>query len=62
LIPVLIGALYTAHELINPEYWYEGMNFLLIFVGVALITGVYLWRRSVIVIWLGDGLRRMLAI
>jgi hypothetical protein len=52
--------MYTAHEMINPEYWYEGMSFGFVFVGVALVTALYLWRRSVVVIWLGDGLRRFL--
>ncbi len=42
----------------NPEYWYGSMSFALVFVGVALWTVIYLWRRSAIVIWLGDGLYR----
>lgn len=58
LTPLLIGLMYTAHEMSNPEYWYGGMNFPLIFVGVALWAGIYLWRRSAVVIWLGDGLYR----
>lgn len=60
LTPFLIGAMYTAHEMSNPEYWYEGMNFLFVFIGVTLYTLVYLWRRGVIAIWLGDGLGRFL--
>lgn len=58
LTPLLIGLMYTAHEMSNPEYWYGGMNFALIFVGVAIWAAIYLWRRSAVVIWLGDGLHR----
>ncbi len=54
--PLLIGSMYVLHEMTNPEYWYEGMLFPLIFIGIALFAMVYLWRRNVIVIWLGDGL------
>lgn len=54
----LIGLMYTAHEMTNPEYWYGGMNFILIFVGVTIWSSLYLWRRGVIAIWLGDGLYR----
>jgi hypothetical protein len=58
LTPPLIGLMYTAHEISNPEYWYGGMNFVLIFVGVTIWTAIYLWRRGVIAIWLGDGFYR----
>lgn len=58
LTPFLIGLMYAAHEMSNPEYWYGGMNFVLIFVGVAIWASIYLWRRSAVVIWLGDGLYR----
>lgn len=58
LTPLLIGLMYTAHEMSNPEYWYGSVNFVLIFVGVVIWASVYLWRRSVVVIWLGDGLYR----
>ncbi len=58
LTPLLIGLMYTAHEMSNPEYWYGGMNFVLIFVGVAIWSAIYLWRRGVVAIWLGDGLYR----
>jgi len=61
LTPVLIGLMYTAHEMTNPEYWYEGMSFVLTFVGVVLITAIYLWRRNVIAIWLGDGIGRLVS-
>ncbi|HET7010729.1 MAG TPA: hypothetical protein VFI11_08145 [Anaerolineales bacterium] len=61
LTPVLIGAMYTLHEVTNPEYWYEGVPFALVFVGVSLACAVYLWRRSLPVVWLGDGLGRFLA-
>ncbi len=61
LTPILIAAMYTAHELSNPEYWYEGLSFTFVFVGVALLTGLYLWRRNVVAIWLGDGLRWFLS-
>jgi Na+-transporting NADH:ubiquinone oxidoreductase subunit NqrB len=58
--PVLIGLMYMVHEMTNPEYWYEGMFFPIIFIGVAIFAMIYLWRRSVVVIWLGDGLGRFL--
>jgi hypothetical protein len=58
LTPPLIGLMYTAHEMTNPEYWYGNMNFVLIYVGVTIWSAVYLWRRGVIAIWLGDGLYR----
>jgi hypothetical protein len=58
--PLLVAAMYIAHELSDPEYWYEGMRFALVYGGVALITGIYLWRRNLVVIWLGDGLGRLL--
>lgn len=60
LTPFLIGLMYTAHEMTNPEYCYESMKFALVFVSVTVSTYVYIWRRSVIVIWLGDGLARFL--
>ncbi len=61
LTPLLIGAMYTFHEMSNPEYWYEGMQFDLVFIGVVVTASVYLWRRSVVVIWLGDGLGKLMA-
>lgn len=57
LVPFIIGAMYTAHELTNPAYWYEGTSFVFIFVGVTLFAAIYLWRRSIVVTWLSDGLR-----
>ena len=59
--PVLIGALYTLHEMSNPEYWYEGLSFPIVFIGVTLTAAIYLWRNSFIVTWVGDGLGRLLA-
>ena len=61
MTPLIIAVMYTAHEMINPEYWYEGVKFPLIFVGVALTASIYLWRRSIVVIWLGDGLGRFVS-
>jgi hypothetical protein len=58
MTPLIIAAMYTVHEMSNPEYWYEGVKYPLIFIGVALTTSIYLWRRSIVVIWLGDGLGR----
>ncbi len=55
--PLLIAAMYTTHEVSNPEYWYGGTSFVLIFVGVVIVAAIYLWRRSVVVTWLSDGLR-----
>jgi len=59
--PWLIGLMYTFHEMTNPEYWYEGKFFPAIFIGVALFAGIYLWRRNVVAIWLGDGWGRFLS-
>jgi len=56
----LVGLMYTVHEMSNPEYWYENMNFVFTFVGVTAFTAIYLWRRSTVVIWLSDGLNRFL--
>ena len=58
LTPILIGLMYMTHEMTNPEYWYEGMQFALVFIGVAMASALYLWRKSLIPIWLGDGLAR----
>ena len=55
---LLMRLVVTAHEMSNPEYWYEGYSFVLVFIGVTIVTAVYLWRRSVVTIWLGDGLGR----
>lgn len=57
VVPFLIGAMYTAHEISNPEYWYEGLPLAFVFIGVTLFAAIYLWRRSIVVIWLGDGFR-----
>ena len=61
MTPLIIAAMYMVHEMSNPEYWYEGLQFPLIFVGVALTASIYLWRRSIVVIWLGDGLGRFVS-
>jgi len=61
MTPFIIAAMYTAHEMSNPEYWYEGLKFPLVFVGVALTASIYLWRQSIVVIWLGDGLGRFVS-
>lgn len=61
MTPWIVAAMYTTHEMSNPEYWYEGMNFAMVFIGVALMTGLYLWRRSIVVSWLGDGLGRFVS-
>lgn len=58
MTPFLIGSMYVVHEMSNPEYWYSDMNFALIFVGVTIWAAIYLWRRSAVVIWLGDGFYR----
>lgn len=57
LIAPLIGLMYTIHELSNPEYWYEGVQFLYIFIGITLFAAIYLWRRNILVIWLSNGLQ-----
>jgi hypothetical protein len=61
LIPFLVGAMYTAHEMTNPEYWYRGVSFVFIFVGVTLFAAIYLWRRNIAVTWLSDGFRWFLS-
>jgi hypothetical protein len=55
--PLLIATMYTVHEMTNPEYWYSGMSFAFVFVGILIFASLYLWRRSAIVIWVADGLR-----
>lgn len=60
LTPIFIAIMYTAHEMTNPEYWYKAMSFGFVLVGTALIAAIYLWRRSAVVIWLGDGFRWLL--
>jgi hypothetical protein len=56
----LIGLMYTLHEMSNPEYWYGGLSFVFVFVAITLTATVYLWRRSMLVVWLGDGLSRFI--
>jgi membrane protease YdiL (CAAX protease family) len=58
--PLLIGLMYTIHEMTNPEYWYEDMAFVFTFVAVTAAAALYLWRRSVLVIWLSDGVSRLI--
>jgi hypothetical protein len=58
LTPFLIGLMYTTHEMTNPEYWYGGTSFVLILIGVTIWAAIYLARRNVVAIWLGDGLYR----
>jgi hypothetical protein len=53
--PFLIGVMYTLHEVSNPEYWYEGLQFTFVFIGVTLFAALYIWRKSIIVTWLCDG-------
>jgi hypothetical protein len=60
LTPILIGLMYTAHEMSNPEYWYSGLQFGFVLVGVIVSAAFYVWRRSFPVIWTGDGLGRFL--
>jgi hypothetical protein len=52
--------MYTIHEMTNPEYWYEDMAFVFTFVAVTAAAALYLWRRSVLVIWLSDGVSRLI--
>ncbi len=59
LTPPLIALMYTTHEMTNPEYWYGGMAFGFVFVGIGLVATLYVWRRSLPLIWLGDGLTRL---
>jgi hypothetical protein len=61
IVPFLVGAMYTAHEMTNPEYWYGGVSFVFIFVGITLFAAIYLWRRNIAVTWLSDGFRWFLS-
>lgn len=56
--PLLIAIMYTIHEMSNPEYWYSHLSFVFVFVAIAVTSAIYIWRRSMIVTWLGDGLSR----
>jgi hypothetical protein len=60
-VPFLIGAMYTLHEISNPEYWYEGLPFVYVFIGVTLFAAIYLWRKSMVVTWLSDGIQWFLS-
>jgi hypothetical protein len=60
LTPILIGGMYTLHEMSNPEYWYSHLPFALVFLSVTLTAAIFLWRRSLPVTWLGDGLSRFI--
>ncbi len=60
LTPPIIGLMYMVHEMTNPEYWYENVNFFFIFVSIMILTVIYLWRRNTVTIWLGDGLSRLI--
>lgn len=59
LTAILVGLMYTVHEMTNPEYWYEGVSFIFVFAGIAITAAVYLWRCSTIVVWLSDGLGKL---
>lgn len=58
--PLLIATMYTAHEMSNPEYWYGHMSFVFVFVAITAAAAIYIWRRSLPVTWLGDGLSRFI--
>ena len=58
-LPFAMGCdVHAAHEMTNPEYWYGGMQFALVAVGAALAAAVSLWRKSLLPLWLGDGVAR----
>lgn len=61
LTPPIIGTMYTLHEMSNPEYWYGGMQFGFVFIGITIFAAAYLWRRSVVAIWLADGFYRFIS-
>lgn len=56
--PLVIAAMYTLHEMSNPEYWYGHLSFVFVFIAIAVAAAIYLWRRSLVVTWLGDILSR----
>ena len=60
LTPILIGGMYTLHEMTNPQYWYTGMYFPATFVAVTLLAAAYVWRRSMAVVWGADALSRFI--
>lgn len=60
LTPILIGGMYTLHEMTNPQYWYTGMSFLTVFVAVTLLAAAYVWRRNMAVVWGADALSRFI--
>ncbi len=60
LTPLVIGSMYTLHEMTNPEYWYAGMSFPFVFVGLIIVSAIYMWRRSLPIVWLGDGIFRFM--
>jgi len=61
LTPILIGLMYTTHEMTYPGFWYVSMDFLRVFIPITFLAFLYLWRRSVIMIWLGDGLVKFIS-
>ncbi len=58
LTPLIIAGMYTLHEMSNPEYWYGQSSFVFIFVAIGVAAAIYVWRRSLVVNWLGDLLSR----
>ena len=61
LTPLIIAGMYTLHEMSNPEYWYSNMNFIFTYFGVLFTASVYIWRKSVVVIWVSDGIGRFIS-
>jgi hypothetical protein len=58
VMSLVIASMYTLHEMSNPEYWYGHLSFVFVFVAIAVAAAIYLWRRSLVVTWLGDILSR----
>ncbi len=60
LTPILVGGMYTLHEMTNPQYWYTGMYFPATFIAVTLVAAAYVRRRSMAVVWGADALSRFI--
>ncbi len=60
LTPIILGLMYVLHEMSNPEYWYENVNFLFIFIGVSIVSVLFFWKKNLIPVWIGDGIGRFI--
>lgn len=61
ITPIALGLMYTIHEISNPEYWFENINFIFIPFGIAIFSYIFLWKKNLIPIWIADGIGRFIA-